>query len=109
MCLNCYFNLTDEAVHTRLTDALNEDNFAAIPFTHVQGLLAAASGFNGKEVRDLAMSVIGKYREYLLDNSWKVLYGVLSVRDLERKMKYIKDNVCEKRSKVAVFEYLDKL
>ena len=108
MCLRCHFKLSDEEVYGKLNDVYKNNNFDDINFVRIYNLLIAASGYNGKHVRELALKVLAQYREYLFKNPWNILYGILSVKDLERKVKFLISDETPKGNKALLVEYLNR-
>ena len=109
MCIECHLKKNNTEVLSQLQYFSTLEDYTNIPFYRIQELIAASSGYNGDESRDIAIVLLDKYLELISKNSKYVFHGVLPPRVLKQKILFIKRNKCPTNDMPKLFAYLDIL
>jgi len=80
MCLKCHAGLSDETISLQLQEQLDKDiiNYTIYNSTSINHIIVAASGHNGLDVRNKAITLLNNYYEWLTSNRQYILDPLLS-------------------------------
>ncbi|MFW9928858.1 MAG: hypothetical protein ACFFD1_05680 [Candidatus Thorarchaeota archaeon] len=102
MCLLCHINLSDIEIFEQINSSTLEE-FKLWNSTSLNHMLIASSGYNGDEVRNIAIRVLSEYFDWLQKTyqiSKKMLLNILI---------YIKSHPIHDKNKEQLNEYLQSL
>ena len=108
MCLKCHLGLSDEMISSQLQEQLDKDtnDYPKYNSTSISHFIIAASGYNGLDVRNNAITLLNKYNEWLTSNPKYILHQSLSPQHLIPMIEKIKNNQINHKTTDSVEKYL---
>ena len=94
MCIKCHSSLSNELILKHLKEELDSGakNFSLYNSTSISHLIISASGYNGCDIRNKAITLLNKYNEWLILNPSYILEESLSSQYLMPMIERIKNN-----------------
>ena len=94
MCIKCHSSLSNEIILTDLIKELDsgEKNFPIYNSTSISHIIISASGYNGCDIINKAITLLNKYNEWLILNPSYILHESLSSQYLIPMIERIKKN-----------------
>ena len=74
MCLQCHLGLSVEQVSTQLHEQLDTPGYIKYNSTSISHFIIAASGYNGLDVRNNAITLLNNYNDWLILNPNCILH-----------------------------------
>ena len=103
MCYSCHLGLTDKNINEQLLDALNKKTYNKWNTTTVSHILLTASGMNGDINRELALTLLEEFinyvklqpNEYISETGVEKMYNKNKLENVFKYVKLTKDTNIE--------------
>ena len=105
MCLDCHLGLKDNTILEQISDT-EVNNFHVWNSTSINHLLIAASGFNGINVRNVALKILSDYYKWCDKNSDR---HIIPIETLLQRIEYVLNNTTEHHNKNNLLTYLQNM
>tara|TARA_Y100000782_G_C10043407_1_gene206307 strand:- start:252 stop:638 length:387 start_codon:yes stop_codon:yes gene_type:complete len=105
MCFECHMNLQDNTIMKQISIA-DENTFHLWNSTSISHLLIASSGFNGIDVRNVALKILSDYYKWY---EKKTNQYAIPIEKLKQHITYVLNNTTEHRNKNNLITYLQNM
>ena len=105
MCFECHMGLKDNTIMEQISTS-DENTFHLWNSTSISHLLIASSGFNGIDVRNVALKILSDYYKWCNKNSDR---HVIPIETLSQRIEYVLNNTTEHHNKNNLITYLQNM